>query len=166
MRDADLRQRFEHTVHSDNTDERAVATAMLRRLDRAARRGGDRERDTRDAGPWRHVPLVELLGVLGASNIEEGGERVQSGHDWAHGSKSGACLVAWPSEGRWWCSSCKRSGDVVGLVRDARGLPYGAAVEWLTARYGPPLGHRVARRNARPYNPAARFVSLGGAGRE
>jgi len=166
MRDAGLRERYGVGLRSDDPCERAVAAEMLRRVDRAARRDAHPARQTRDAGAWGHVPLAGLLAALGAAGVDERGERVQSGHDWAHRSKSGACLVAWPADGRWWCSSCRRSGDVVGLVRDALGLTYDAAVDWLTARYGPPLERHAARRTPRPYDPAAHVVALGGAGRE
>jgi CHC2 zinc finger len=44
-----------------------------------------------------------------------------------HGSKSGSCLVVWPAENAWWCSSCKRHGDLVAWVALTEGIPFYAA---------------------------------------
>jgi hypothetical protein len=70
--------------------------------------------------------------------------------------------VLWPGEGRWWCSSCRRAGDVVALVRDALGVGYDAAVAWLVAKYGQSAAGLPRRRRPRRYNPAVRSVVLVG----
>jgi hypothetical protein len=158
MRDDGLRARYWATLRSEDAAERAVAAELLRRLDRAAGQivAQSRHRTT----TWGHVGGADLLAHLGASGAADRGTRVQGGHDWAHGSRSGACLVLWPTEGRWWCSSCRRTGDVVALVRDALGLGYDAAVTWLVARYGPPTGGLSRRRRPPRYDPAVRSVVL------
>src|SRR5205823_1460683 len=115
---------------------------------------------------WAHVSSADLLRQLGASRVEERAGRVQSGHDWAHGSRSGTCLIIWPTQSRWWCSSCHRSGDTVALVREALGIGYDAAVTWLVARYGPPAEGTPRRRRPPHYNPSARSVTIAGAGNE
>jgi DNA primase len=86
-----------------------------------------------------------------------------------HGSRSGTCVVAWPETGRWWCSSCGRSGDAAGFVMAALGVKYPAAAEWLTTRYGPPANagaelssRRASRQKRQPYNANVRRVVLGG----
>jgi hypothetical protein len=165
MHDVELLQRYRAALRSEDRDDRAVAKELLRRLARASnRRTGGMGQDERPTARWAHVDSVELLSQLGASNIEQRGGRIQSGHDWAHGSRSGACLVLWPTEGRWWCSSCRRGGDLLALVRDALGLGHDAAWTWLAARYRPPaIGRPSGRRARRGYNPTARVVRLEGA---
>jgi hypothetical protein len=168
MRDTGLRGRYLTALRSTDAAERVVSAELLRRLDRATATQVERavERDGRRPALWGDVGAADLLAQLGASRVEDRGTRVQSSHDWAHGSRSGACLVFWPSEARWWCSSCRRSGDLVTLVRDALGIGYDAAVAWLAARYGPPAAGLPRRRRPRRYNPAVRSTALIGADHE
>jgi hypothetical protein len=100
---------------------------------------------------WRHVDLRALLQAFGNS-VTVVGDRLKSGHAPVHGSRSGTCLVAWPSTGRWWCSSCRQAGDAAGLVMGAHACTYAEAAAWLEARYGPPAGlppHVIRRRLGR-----------------
>jgi len=163
MREAELRARYADGLRSDDQTERAVSAEMLRRLGLAARRRLGAQDSERGVSAWGHIPFADLLAALGATGVVARDDRVQSGHDWAHGSRSGACLIAWARTGRWWCSSCRRGGDAVGLVRDALGLGHTAARAWLVARYGAPAGSDLpGRRARRRYNPAAHVVALGG----
>jgi hypothetical protein len=112
--------------------------------------------------------MVDLLQHFG-NEVQSTGERLKSSHEPIHSSRSGTCVVAWPATGRWWCSSCSRSGDAAGYVMAALGVKYPAAAAWLAERYGPPaqtgadLAHqRSGRRKHSPYNASARRVVLGG----
>jgi hypothetical protein len=44
-----------------------------------------------------------------------------------HSSRSGTCMVVWPDEGRWWCSSCRRGGDAVQWLHLVEGISSGEA---------------------------------------
>jgi hypothetical protein len=101
----------------------------------------------RTPSQWRHVDLVNVLAGFG-NRVSIVGPKIKSGHEPLHGSRSGLCLVAWPESGRWWCSSCRRSGDAVGYVMEAFGVSYSGAADWLIERYGPPVGG-VTRRTLR-----------------
>lgn len=38
-------------------------------------------------------------------------------------------------EGLWHCWACNRGGDVISAVREAKGLGFNEALEWLAERY-------------------------------
>lgn len=44
-----------------------------------------------------------------------------------HNSRSGQCLVVWPAQARWWCSSCQRGGDLIQFVALRDGIDRGTA---------------------------------------
>lgn len=46
-----------------------------------------------------------------------------------------------PTEKLYHCFGCGKGGDVVGFVRDVRGLDFVGAVEWLANRFGIPVGY-------------------------
>jgi len=62
-----------------------------------------------------------------------------------HSSKSGRCVILDPAAGRWWCLSCRRSGDAASFLMALRGWPYRRAALWLTERYGAPADARELR---------------------
>jgi hypothetical protein len=112
--------------------------------------------------------MADLLRHFG-NPVHHAGERLKAAHQPVHGSRSGACVVVWPTAGRWWCSSCRTSGDAVIFVMQALGLAHPAAAAWLAERYGPPsdAGTELSRRRAsrakrRPYNASWRRVVVGG----
>lgn len=163
------RRRIEALAASSDPLDKEVARRLAGRLP-ANRQASSTPSDetSRPASKWAHVDLVDLLAYLG-NPVKAIGERLKSAHEPVHGSRSRACLVAWPTTGRWWCASCGRSGDAVTLAMQALGVRYPAAVEWLTARYGAPANAkpelsrwRGARRKRQSYNVNVRRVVLGG----
>ena len=160
------RRRIDALAASADPLDREVARRLAGQLPRVQAAGP--ATDVRPRSRWQHVDLADLFAQFG-NPVHAAGERLKAGHEPVHGSRSGTCVVAWPATGRWWCSSCGRSGDAAGFVMAALGLKYPAAAEWLTARYGPPVrgASDLARRRAsRPkqqrYNAAVRRVVLGG----
>ena len=143
------RRRIEALAASPDPIDRAVARRLVGQVPRTIVRPDASFDDTRPRSRWAHVDLADLFTHFG-NPVQAAGERVKSGHEPVHGSRSGTCLVAWPAAGRWWCSSCGRSGDAAGFVMQALGVPYSAAADWLIERYGPPsttgLPRRILRR--------------------
>jgi hypothetical protein len=95
---------------------------------------------------WQHVPLGELFGQAGNRIHTRGDGRQETGHDPAHGSKSGRCVLLDPQTGRWWCRGCRRHGDAATLVMAWRGWTYRQAAQWLTDGYGAPPTQRAPLR--------------------
>ena len=162
------RRRIEALAASSDPIDRDVARRLAGQLPRTAAQSHESTGETWSRSRWAHVDLVNLFAHFG-NPVQLAGERLKTGHEPVHGSRSGTCVVAWPSTGRWWCSSCGRSGDAVGFVMAALGLKYSAAADWLTERYGPSAdaGSELSRRRAsrskrRPYNAAVRRVVIGG----
>jgi hypothetical protein len=162
------RRRIEALAASADPLDREVARRLAGQLPRAKARTPESAGDARPRSRWAHVDLTDLFAHFG-NPVRLAGERLKSGHEPVHGSRSGTCVVAWPETGRWWCSSCGRSGDAAGLVMLALGVKYPAAAEWLTARYGPPAdagtelsSRRASRSKQHPYNACVRRVVLGG----
>jgi hypothetical protein len=91
-------------------------------------------------GRWYHADLVLLFSEAGSElKPAKNGKTYKGGHPYQHDSQSGTCLVAWPEEGRWWCSSCKASGDAADLLVDVGKAPDRQEAERiLTERFGPP----------------------------
>jgi hypothetical protein len=105
------------------------------------------------------VPLGDLF-EQGGNVLHEKHDAIATGHEPIHSSKSGACVVIWPAAGRWWCSSCRTSGDAVTYVMQMFGSAYGEAAAWLEQRYGPPPDDgptRRSRRRRRPRSNASAF---------
>ena len=129
--------------------ERAAAQEQLDRLGRMAGDGSSRgNTEGERVSRWRHVPLADLFRQAGNEIHERTGGKLQTGHEPAHPSRSGTCVVIWPDSGRWWCSSCRQGGDAVTLIRALYGCTYQEAVWRLAQEYGPPAG--VQRRPSRP----------------
>jgi hypothetical protein len=91
-------------------------------------------------GRWRHADLVTLFAEAGNElKPTKNGKTYQGGHPYRHDSKSGTCLVVWPGEGRWWCSSCKAGGDAADVLVDrGTATDRNEAERILTERFGPP----------------------------
>ena len=68
---------------------------------------------------WPHVPIVEVIRATRELLKEKSNGTYVGGHQYSHGSKSGECLVVWPEEGNWYCSSCKERGYVVDWLIEA-----------------------------------------------
>ena len=163
LRNARLRARYQEAIRTGAPAARRVAAELLRQIAQAAAPASSAASGTSDClSVWGHVDGADLLNRLGASDVDCRADRLQSGHDWAHGSRTGGCLVFWPGEGRWWCASCRRGGDTVVLVRDAIGLDYATATDWLVEQYGPPPGGLRRRPARQRYNPAMHVVALTG----
>jgi hypothetical protein len=116
--------------------ERAVAGRQLMELARRSRLSAGE--DTVSA--WQHVPLAPLFEQAGNPPTRRSNGTVQCGHEPVHGSRSGSCVIVWPEDGRWWCSSCHRGGDAVAAVQSLEGCPRPAAIARLGERYGFPPG--------------------------
>jgi hypothetical protein len=93
--------------------------------------------DTKRRTPWAHVPIATLFAEHNPLARRPDGT-VRCGHEPFHGSRSGRCVIIWPSTGYWWCSSCRTGGDAVTYVMARDGCVYAAAVQWLGERYGFP----------------------------
>jgi hypothetical protein len=89
-------------------------------------------------GRWSHVPLAELFREQGNVLQRERGGEFKTGHEPAHGSKSGTCVSIDAARGVWWCSSCRRGGSAVTYVMDTEGANHREAVEILRKRFGDP----------------------------
>jgi hypothetical protein len=122
-------------------------------------------------GRWYHADLVLLFSEAGSElKPAKNGKTYKGGHPYQHDSQSGTCLVAWPEEGRWWCSSCKASGDAADLLVDVGKAPDRQEAERiLTERFGPPYTKERPpyRQRQRPtryrvlWGQAAVLLSLG-----
>jgi len=94
--------------------------------------------NTPSKSKWTHVSLTEVFRLAGNRLYPRANGRFDCGHEPCHGSKSGRCVLIDPSHGRWFCRSCRQSGDAVAAVRSLFGLDYRGAIKWLTERFGPP----------------------------
>lgn len=134
--------RYHADSRGDNPVKGEVARRQLRRL---VTKPSGRTREPAIQTRWAHVPLGELFAGQGNLLRVRPDGTVEAGHEPLHSSRSGRCVLIDPARGRWWCRSCRRSGDAAGFVMDARGCSYREAAAWLTARYDPrpaPRAHR------------------------
>jgi hypothetical protein len=101
------------------------------------------------------VALVEAT----VGPLRHRGNGTAVGNCFGHGSKSGACLVVWPAEGRWWCSSCRRGGDATAWVALTEGISYAQARQRLGLTPTPCPAGPKRRPSGRPlpqdWRPAA-----------
>jgi hypothetical protein len=126
---------------------RRVAEEQLARLERRpspASADGDYP-----PSRWRRVNLTALLEEAGNRITERPNGTFVSGHEPAHSSRSGSCLVYWPDSGRWQCSSCRQGGDGIDLLRSLTGWSYFAAASYLSERFGVPPICRARRAPGR-----------------
>ena len=142
------RIRYELAAGTATTDtERKVAERRLAEVvAELRRRGSSNNHETAPVGSrWPHVPMVEVMRELGARLSETDPGKWIGGHFNKHDSRSGASLVVWSNEGVWYCSSCKRGGDIAVFVADHFAWDYRQAARWLIERYGEaPTDIRVA----------------------
>jgi hypothetical protein len=130
-----LTDRYHRLAQSADPTERAVARRQLAQL-----RSRPRRATPAPVSAWQHVPLAALFEQAGNGLTKRADGTVQCGHEPVHGSRSGSCVIVWPAEGRWWCSSCRRAGDAVQAVMSLQGCGYRAALARLIDRYGAPAG--------------------------
>jgi hypothetical protein len=126
----DLQTRYRDLAQNPDPQQRRLAERQIARL-----------RPHRAVSPGRPVrfqnaPLAALLTEAGNVVTERHNGTLVAGHEPVHGSKSGNCLVVWIEDHRWWCSSCRASGDAAALVASLRGWSYGQAARWLRWQYG------------------------------
>jgi CHC2 zinc finger len=118
---ADLIVHYTNMRTSHDPARRQLAQEQLRRLAGASL--------SHDENCHTIAPDDRLLSAISAT-VGPLTERRNGTHDgpcpW-HASRSGACLVVWPAEGSWWCSSCKRHGDLVAWVALTEGIAFCAA---------------------------------------
>ncbi len=149
-------EHYENLQREAQTDEeRATGAERLRQLQGSRVRNGiakaDGDDGTGDGGDgahhsrsrWAYVPIAELIGKSGIELAPKGGDRLVGGHGQKHASNSGTCLVVWPAESRWWCSSCQEGGGAIEWLWSERGLKYSDAADWLRDTYGQPEDEKV-----------------------
>ena len=134
----ELRDRYTRLAQSTDPTDRAVAGRQLAQLARRSRRVAE----TETVSAWLHVPLLALFEQAGNVLTRRPNGTVQCGHEPVHSSRSGACVLLWPDDGRWWCSSCRQGGNAVQAVQSLEGCSYLAALARLIDRYGRPEGWR------------------------
>jgi hypothetical protein len=110
-----LRQRYLAMLQSADPLDQAVAQQQLAILN--APKTSPRPTDTDDRGAELLALIQQRVGPLRA---RPGGQF--NGPCAFHESRSGTCLVVWPDSGRWWCSSCHRSGDLVRWIAETEGI--------------------------------------------
>jgi hypothetical protein len=115
-----LRAWYQQQLQSDDPLARRVAAAQLASLERVTN-------PRPVAEPVGHGAelVARIESVVGP--LRERPNNVLNGPCAWHASKSGTCLVVWPTEGRWWCSSCRRSGDLVTWVVLTEGISFSEA---------------------------------------
>jgi hypothetical protein len=112
---------YRSDLHSDDPVRRSVAERQLARL-RSRVSSTARPSETGVAtGPLPR--LVER--VVGPLHEKSNGNYI--GRCPWHSSRSGRCLVVFTEERRWWCSSCRRGGDIVAWLSMTRGMGADAA---------------------------------------
>ena len=80
---------------------RRLAEARLAEIDAELARRNEHVSAAQRGNRWPHVDLVALYREFGGTIARERSNGTMSGdHPWKHSSKSGTCLVLWPSEGR------------------------------------------------------------------
>ena len=138
-----LQNFYVRRLQSPDLIERSVAEHQLRRL-------APTRRPTRPdiLASWGDA-LIGLFEGAGNSVRLTGPDQGESGHAPFHSSKSGTCVSINRARGLWWCSSCRRGGTAVSLVRALRGCTAQAAEVWLASTYGPPATPVSIRRMTR-----------------
>jgi hypothetical protein len=149
---AKLRAHYAALLTSADAAQRELAMVQLRRLNR------QRDQATRLPEPaQRCMSSLDLAGLVESvvGPLRRRSNGTLCGPCAWHSSKSGTCLVIWPSEGRWWCSSCRRSGDALAWLMLTSGLSYTEARKQL----GLPAP-RPCRCHAAPSSPPRHSVTL------
>jgi hypothetical protein len=138
------RRHYECLINTPQTDpnQRRVAQVRLREIaaEEARRRSSLDKGEQSYKNRWPNVPLAELIQEAGCTLHDRGNGTLVGDHDAKHSSKSGNCLVVWPAEGRYYCSSCKESGDAPAWLSSVEGITYREACRRLVSQYGLPPG--------------------------
>jgi DNA primase len=108
------------------------------------------------------VPLVELIQEYNPTLQRKGPAKYATGHEPAHTSSSGTCLVIWADAGRWKCMSCGKGGDAVTWVMAIQGVSALAAMRYLAERFGAPQGWHPPRRQRTAPPAAPPAITVGG----
>ena len=145
MRDR-LAEKYRAELLAADPTRREVARRLLDRLSSADLR--PRALSGTAGARWSHVPISDLFAEQGNRVRPCSGGLLEAGHEPIHASKGGRCVLIDPKAGRWWCRSCRRSGDAATYLADVLGCNYAEAAARLAERYGPPAGRRVWRRRA------------------
>ena len=140
----DAPNRYAAALSSDDSLTRVVAARQFQRLHLSSTRTTNR----RAVSAWVHVPLADLFAEQGNQVHRRADRSLECGHEPLHGSNSGRCVLLDLGRGRWWCRSCRQSGDAPIYVMAVRGCGHRAAAAWLAERYGLPAG-QPARRQPR-----------------
>lgn len=130
-----IAKRYERLAQSPDFVVRRVAVAQLARLQRQSAAASEAAHGA--DGDALVSLYIRRVGPLTPKGV---GKLVGS-CPW-HSSRSGACLIVWPAEGRWWCSSCRRGGDAIRLLA----LLEGISVHDARRRLGLPTSPTPARR--------------------
>lgn len=141
-----LRRRYEALLSNDDPAVRALAAHQLARLDQAD------QAPAVDASavmnPWAHVPLAELFTAQG-NRLYRRGSGFETGHEPAHGSKSGRCVRIDPGRAIWFCSSCSTGGTALTYAAAVHGGDLRQAARWLVDTYGEPTSPARPRKPRR-----------------
>ena len=144
--DQSLTDRYRALLANPDPAIRAMAAQQLARL-KGGRRG-DQDGDPEEQPPPDLSTAVGgLLDVVAVFATATGRPfRCRRGGVWVgpcpfHGSASGECLVLWASRAVWWCSSCRRAGDVVAFRAAFDGTDYQTARRALGLPRGWRTGH-------------------------
>jgi|GEM_PF-313679 len=90
---------------------------------------------------WSHISILEIIRDTGVT-LKRKGETYVGPHPFRHDSSSGTCLVVWPTEGNWHCTSCKEKGNLVdwlvsaGEISGTETETRAQAIDYLISRYG------------------------------
>lgn len=143
---SDVTARYYTDLASADPITREIARLQLNRLSQERRRFTGAK-----AGPsrWAHVPLADLFVEQGNRIARLADGLIECGHEPIHASRSDRCVLLDATRGRWWCRSCRKSGDAATYVMIVRGCLYREAAAWLSDRYGAPVGWRGPRRQRR-----------------
>ena len=139
----DPAERYRRALGSQDPAVREMAARQLARLGK--RPAGP---SSGRPSPWAHVPLADVFAEAGNRLHSRPQGTIETGHEPIHGSRSGRCVVISVDQGRWWCQSCRRSGDAAAYLADVLGCSYAEAAARLAERFGAPTGRRAWRRRA------------------
>lgn len=118
---------------------RALVTAQLTLLRRATTAPPDASKVPTSPSP--HGQLIALVEEAVGPLLEQSNGNREGPCPW-HTSRSGTCLIVFADGDRWWCRSCRRSGDAVAWLALTEGISFADA----RRRLGMPSRRRGMRR--------------------
>ena len=142
----DLAGRYRDDLAREDPIKREIARRQIARLSPSAPVGA---RPVTGPSRWAHVPLVDLFAEQGNRVRRRADGRLECGHEPIHGSTSGGCVLLDPARGRWWCRSCRQSGDAPAYLAGVHGCRYRDAAELLAGRFGRAAGRPGSGRRRR-----------------